>query len=262
MTDVLKYEARKRLVGTLALGSGIGAFALLIVFIFPSIQVAGDSIEAYVEALPDAIREGFGIQSISTIEGFLATEIYQFVWVLMLGLYIAYLAGGIVASDVESRRIDLVLATPVSRKRVLVEKFGSVLVPIVVLNLIVPLFVYAGTLAIAEPLAVADLVALHVLSVPYLLVTAAIGLALSVLVGRADVAQRGSLAVIFVLFVVDSVTGGSDVEWLGAVSPTNYFSPSEILVEGTHDIAGAAILLLAAFALLVVCGEWFERMDV
>jgi ABC-2 type transport system permease protein len=262
MTDILKYEARKRLVGTLALGVGIGAFALLIVYIFPSIEVAGDSIQAYVEALPEVFQEGFAIQSMTTIEGFLATEVYQFVWVLMLGLYLAYVAGGVVAADVETGRIDLLLATPVSRKRVVVEKYLSLLSPIVALNLLVPVFVYGATVAIGESLDVVDFLALHVLSVPYLLVTAAIGLALSVVVERADFAQRGSLALIFALFVLDTVTTSTDLEVLGVLSPTKYYAPGDILVDGTYDVAGAAILLVAALVLLVASAEWFQRTDV
>lgn len=262
MTEVLRYEARRRVTSTIALALGIGAFTLMIVYIFPSIEVAGDAIQGYVEALPEVFREGFQIQAMTTIEGFLATEVYQFVWVLMLGLYIAYAAGGIVAGDVESGRIDLLLATPISRKRVVVEKFGAVLVPILALNLVVPVFVFGGVVAIGESISIADLLALHALSIPYLLVTAGIGLGLSVGLERTDYAQRGSLALLFVLFVLDTVTKGSDIEVLGVVSPTRYFSPGDILVEGSYDLAGALFLLVVAFALLVASAEWFRRADV
>jgi ABC-2 type transport system permease protein len=262
MTDILKYEARKRLVGTLALAAGLGVFALLIVYIFPSIQVAGESFQEIAEALPEVFQEGFALESYSTIEGFLATEVYQFVWILMLGLYVAYVAGGLVAGDVETGRIDLLLATPVSRKRVVVEKFGALLVPIVAMNLVIPLFVFGGVVLIGESLDLVDLLALHALSIPYLLVTGGLGLALSVLVARADFAQRGSLALIFVLFVLDTVTAGSDLESIGLVSPTNYYDPGEILIDGSYDVAGAAILLVVAVALLVASAEWFQRTDV
>lgn len=262
MSEILKYEARKRLIGTLALGVGIGAFALLVVSIFPSLQVAGESFEAIAESLPEVFQEGFALESYSTIEGFLATEVYQFVWILMLGLYIAYVAAGLVASDVETGRIDLLLATPVSRKRVVVEKYAAVLAPIIALNMVIPLFVYAGVVLIGESIDPVDLVALHALSIPYLLVTAALGLGLSVLLGRADFAQRGSLALIFALFVIDTITLGSDLEWLGVISPTKYYAPGEILIDGTYDLVGSMILLIVALALVVASAEWFRRTDV
>ena len=261
MTEVLKYEARRRSRGTATLVALTAFYLLLIVYLFPSIESASDALTDYVEALPPAVQESFAVESITTIEGFLAAEIYQFVWILMLGLYLAYLAGGIVASDLESGRIDLLLSTPISRKQVVVEKYLSMLAPIVVINAVTPLVVYAAVLSIGESLSFADLLALHLFSIPYLLATAAIGLALSVLLGRADLAQRGGLALLFVLFVLDSVTSGTDVEWLGAISPTRYYSPADILVDGTLDVGGAIILLAASAILVVLSGEWFQRAD-
>jgi ABC-2 type transport system permease protein len=179
-----------------------------------------------------------------------------------MGLYMAYAGGGAVAGDVESGRLDLVLATPVSRSRLVVETYLSLLVPIVTLNAVTPLVVFGATVGIDEPIAFADVVAVHLLSVPYLLVCAGIGLVLSVAVHRADAAQRGGIAVVFLLFVLDSVTADTDFEWLGAVSPTRYYDPTEILVDSTYDVEGALVLVVAAFALLAVARWVFLRRDV
>ena len=261
MTEILKYEARRRVQGTIALVVILGFFALLVVYIYPSIEAAAGSVEEYLSTLPESFQASFAIESYTTIEGFLASEVYQFVWLLLVGLYLAYVAGGIVAGDVESGRIDLLLATPVSRTRVIVEKYLSLLVPIAILNLVMPLFVLGGVIAVGESISLLDLLLLHVFSIPYLLLTGAIGLALSVAFNRADIAQRGSLAVIFMLFIIDSVTVGTDFEWLGDVSPTRYFSPIDILVDSQVDVGGALVLLAAAFALLVISAERFRRAD-
>ncbi|WP_225335043.1 ABC transporter permease subunit [Halomicrobium urmianum] len=262
MFEVTRYDARRRVRGTAALTVGLSAFALLIVGVYPSIATSGVDFEAYVENLPEAFRSGFGVEAFNTVEGFLAAEFYQFVWVLLLGLYVAYQAGGSVAGDVEDGRLDLVLATPISRSRLLVEKFLAVLTPVVALNLVMPLVVYAGLLAVEESIDFGLLIAVHVLSVPYLLACAAAGLLLSVLVSRGDLAERGALAGVFLLFVVDSVTTETDVEWLGAVSPTRYYDPTEILVRETFDVGGAIVLFAAAFLLFAVGRARFLRRDV
>ena len=261
MATVFKYEARRRGTGTAVLLVLLSLYLLLILGLFPSIEAAAGSFQDYAEALPPAIQESFAIDAITTIEGFLAAEVYQFVWVLLLGLYLAYLGGGMVAGDIETGRIDLLLATSVSRKRALVETYLAALVPILALNIAMPVVVLGGLIAIDESLSLANLVALHALAVPYLLLTAAIGLLLSVLLRRSDLAQRGGLAVIFMLFVLDSVTAGTDVEWLGALSPTRYYAPGDILVDGTYDVGGAVLLLVAAAILVVVSAEYFSRMD-
>ncbi|MFB6184200.1 MAG: ABC transporter permease subunit [Haloarculaceae archaeon] len=262
MFEVLRYEGQRRGRSTLTLTVGIGLFALLIIGIFPSIEAAAPGIEAYVESFPEAFQQGFGIEAITTIEGFLSTEFYQFVWLLMMGLYVAYAAGDAIAGDAETGRLDLVLAAPVSRSRVIVEKYLALLVPIVALNLVIPLVSYGGSILIDEPLEFADVLAVHLLSIPYLLVCGGIGLLLSVLLDRGDVAQRGAIAVVFLLFVLDSVTVDTDYEWLGALSPTRYYDPTDILVDGTHDLAGTVILLGAAFALLAISRVIFLARDV
>lgn len=261
MGEIMKYEARRRIKGTVALVVFLGFFALLVVYIYPSVEAAAGSIEEWLATLPESFQSSFAMDSYTTIEGFLASEVYQFVWLLLVGLYLVYMAGGIVAGDVESGRIDLLLATPVSRTRVIIEKYLSLLVPIAILNLVMPLFVFGGVVAIGESIDFADLLLLHLFSVPYLLLTGALGLALSVLFNRADIAQRGGLAALFMLFILDSVTLGTDFEWLGSISPTRYFSPIDILVDGTIDWTGTVLLVAATVALVIFSAERFKRAD-
>jgi ABC-2 type transport system permease protein len=98
--------------------------------------------------------------------------------------------------------------------------------------------------------------------VPYLLVCTGIGLVLSVVLDRADLAQRGGIAAVFGLFLLDTVTVGTDFEWLGALSPTRYFEPVEVLVDGTYDVVGALLLLAAALALLLASELLFRTRDI
>jgi ABC-2 type transport system permease protein len=262
MLEITRYDGRRRVRGTIALTLLLGLFAALIVWLFPFIAEASADIDAYIESLPESFREGFGAESYGTIEGFLAGELYQFIWVLLLGLYMAYSAAGTLAGDIESERIHLVLATSRSRVGVATEKFLSLGVPIVTLNLVMPLFVFAATLAVDYPVDPFYLGAVHLFSVPYLLVCAGIGLLLSVVVSRGDVAQRAAIAFVFLLFLLESVTVGTDYDWLGLLSPTHYFDPTEILVEETFDVAGAVLLLAAAAALVVVALAVFRTRDV
>src|SRR6056297_2402115 len=181
-----------------------------------------------MESLPPAMQAAFGATgafSIATIEGFLAVELYQFFWLLLLGVYTAYLAGGLVAGDVERGRMDVLLAAPVTRRRVVVEKFLSLVPVVVAINLVVGAVVYATVVAIGESIPVADLAAVHLLSIPYLLACGGIGLVLSVAFDESDAAKRGSLGAIFGLFLLETISSSAGVDWLGAISPTRYYDP-------------------------------------
>jgi ABC-2 type transport system permease protein len=263
MFEVTRYEGRRRVRGALALTALVAVFALLVVSLFPSIAESGVDFEEYVESLPPAFQEGFvGSASLTTVEGFLSTEMYQFLWLLLLGLYLAYSAGALIAGDIEADRMDMLLATPVSRSRVVVEKFLSLLVPILLVNLVTPFVVYGGLLAIDESIDVAALFGVHLLSIPYLLTCAGVGLLLSALVSRASLAQRGGIGVVFGLFMLDTVTTDTDFDWLGVLSPTRYYSPVDILGQGSYDLAGALLLLSATVVLVVASVAVFERRDI
>ncbi|NUE03837.1 ABC transporter permease subunit [Halorubraceae archaeon YAN] len=263
MFETVQYEVQRRQRGTIALTVGIAAVAAFFVALFPSFSGSGIDIDQMLEAWPPALQEAFGIETLATIEGFLAVELYNFVWVIVLGLYFAYSAASVIADDIERDRMDLLLSLPVSRSQLLFEKVGSLLAPIVLINLGVAVAVYASILAIGESIALSRLVMVHLLSVPYLLACAAIGLILSVTVTRADVGKRLALAVIFVLYLLDSIAATVDgLGFIRYLSPTYYYNPTEILVHGTYGIGDAAILLVITIVLLGIARSIFVRRDI
>lgn len=261
MFEFTRYYGRKRLKGSAALAGGLAVLTGLFLYMFPSIS-QGVDLDEYVESIPPALREAFGIRALGSIEGFLAAELYSFGWVLLLGLYLAYAAASLVADDVEDGRMDVLLALPVSRSKILVEKFASLAVPVAIVNVVVFVVVAVGVTAIGDSIVYADLAMVHLLSLPYLLTTASIGLTASVYFDRADLAQRVGMGLVFALFLVESVVSGTDFEWLGWVSPTRYYDPATILVDSQWNLLHAAVLLVAGSVLLVASREYFRRKDV
>ncbi|WP_115862427.1 ABC transporter permease [Halorussus litoreus] len=265
MLDIATYESERRITGALVLAVLLAVMSLLFVALFPSIASSGADLDAYMKSLPPALQTAFGASgafSIATIEGFLAVELYQFFWVLMLGIYAAYLAGGLIAGDVERDRMDVLLAAPITRHRVVVEKFLSLVPVVIALNIVVAAAVYAGVLAIGESVPLADLAVAHLLSIPYLLACGAIGLVLSVVFDTSDVAKRGGLGAIFGLFLLETVSASADLDWLGAVSPTRYYDPTAILVRSEYDWTGGLILLAGTVVLVAASAWWFRRKDI
>jgi ABC-2 type transport system permease protein len=260
MFEVARYEGERKLV----LGATIAVAASFYGAMFVGLSPAYSDfdLEAIFSDFPQQFTEGFGMAAMDTLAGLLAVELYQFGWLLVLGLYLAYTAASLVAGDVETGRMDTLLAAPISRMRLVGEEFLSLLVPILAVNVVTPIVLYIGSLVIDDPLDIANLVALHAFAVPYLLCCAAVGFAFSVFLGNESLAQNASVGVLVVAFLVETVFIGTDLEFLGVLTPMNYFDPTEILVNGTYDIAGGAILLAAA-VVLVLAGQWrFRRMDI
>ncbi|OSP00107.1 ABC transporter permease [Halorubrum ezzemoulense DSM 17463] len=258
---IARYDAAGRARGTVVLTGLLSSFLLVFLAFFPSVATADVDLDAYVEAFPPAVREAFGIIAISSIEGFLAVEFYQFAWLLLVGLYLAYLAGGTIAGDIASGRMDLTLSAPVARRDVVIGRFLGLVPLVVLLNVVLPVVAYVGVVAVGETIAVERLAAVHALAVPYHVACVAAGIAVSTLLSRPGVAQRVALGGLFALFMFDSLVASTDYAAAGNVSPTAHYDPSAVLVLGEYDLTGAAVLLAATAVLLAIAIVRFRRAD-
>ena len=260
MTAIVRIESRKRIRGSVALVGVFVLFSALYFSMFPSVK---EEMEVFEEAFPAFFFELFGIEALHTIEGFIAAEIYSFFWVVLVGLYFAYVGAGLISNDVAERKMDLILSNPISRESVVLQKVAALWLPLVVLNVAVPLVVYVGALVIGESFDPVALSMVHLLSIPYLLVCAGIGLVISVLIDRVRTARAASLTVVFMLWLIEGVSRLDDeYEWVGAVGPSRYYDETAILVHEEYAFSDAAVLVVAFLVLLGVAVIVFTRRDI
>ena len=260
MTSILRIESRKRVRESLTL---TGAFALIAVFffaVFPAMQEEAQLIE---EAFPEYLVGLIGFEDMHLIEGFTGSYIYSLLWVVFVGIYFAYLSAGLIVGDIRSRRMDLTLSNPVSRESVILQKFASLWVPLLVLNAGFLVVVLTGAALIGESLDLGAMVMVHLLSLPYLLVCAGIGLVFSVVLDREGNAQVSALGMVFLLWLVEGLSHSQeDFEWVGAFTPHRYFDPAAILVDEEYAFLDAGLLLVVFLILLSVAVVSFVRRDI
>jgi len=262
MLEIARFEGRHRVRGAAAATAAFSGFALFYIFIYPAIaESMGADLDRLLEAYPEALSKAFGIQSLATMEGYLASELYTFGWMLIVGIYFAYAAASLIAADVERERMDMLLSLPVSRARVVLEQFASLAVPLVALSTVVPVMVLVGTTLVDFPIPVTDVVALHLLSIPYLTTCAGIGLVASVVFDRASLAQRAAAGVVAGLFFAESLLLGTDFGAAGAISPSRYVDPNAVLRESEYAVADGAVLVVATLALAALAVVLFRRKD-
>jgi ABC-2 type transport system permease protein len=264
MFEVTTFESRQRVRGVALLSGALGALIVLTIGLFPSIESAGADLDVFLEGLPPEARRAFvgNVTSLTTIEGYLVSQLYQFGWLLILGVYFAYTAAASVAKEVERSSIDLLLSAPVSRTRIVVGKFLALVPSVVAINAFTFVLIRASVGFVGEEVSLVDLVAVHAVSIPYLLACAGLGLVASVSFDTARRAQTAAIGAVFGTFLLDSLTFDTDYEWLGDLAFARYYDPGEILVEGTVDVGGVAILLTATVILVILSGELFERREI
>ena len=261
MFEVTRYDAERRVLPATAVAVGIATYVGLILSVAPSV-LTEVSTQEIAEGFSPQVIEIFGLDVIGTIEGYLAAQFYIFGWVVLVGSYIVYSAAGSIAGSIEDDRLDLLLATQISRRQVLFEKYLALLVPITVVNVVVGGAVYLGSILIGDPVPLGGLLAVHLFSIPYFLCCGAIGFLCSVLTRNRTIAEVAGVGFLLVAYVVDAVTAYTGVTWLGVITPPRHYEPIDILARGTYDYVGAGILVVAALVLLLVSQLWFTRVDI
>lgn len=259
-TAILRIESRRRLRGSLILLGVLAVLSAMYISMFPDIE---EDMDELVEIFPPWMFDMFGLEALHTIEGFLAAEIYSFFWPLLVGIYFAHLGAGMIAGDVQDRRMDLTLSNPVSRESVVFQKVVSLWVPVLVINVGVIVTLLLGTSLIDRPLDPVALTMLHVLTTPYLLVCAGIGLVLSVVLAHPRSAKAMAIGLVFILWLIEGASNlDESYEWIGAFTPSRYFDEAAILVREEYAYSDAGVLLAAFIVLVAVAMFIFIRRDI
>lgn len=260
MTAILRLESRRLLRGTIGLTGVVGLLVVFMLAVFPAMSAEAELIE---QAFPDYAHGLFGFEELHTLEGFLGSYMFPFVWIVFFGVYIAYIGGGMVAGEIRERRMDLTLSNPVSRESVIVQKVAALGVPLVGLSLGMFVIIYSGSLVLNEPLDPLVLSMAILLALPYLLVCGGIGIVVSVVFNRVETAQASALGIVFLLWLVEGLSEmDPDIEWIGYITPSQYYDPAAILIHESYAFGDALVLLIGFGVLVGIATFLFIRRDI
>jgi len=128
------------------IGWSLGIVALMgtMVALWPTVRDM--DIAGIVEAYPEAMQEMFNIDQISTGAGFLNTEVFSWLLPVMFITYGVGIGSRLLAREEEAGTMDVLLSTPLSRDRLMLEKAAAAVTGLVILTVV--LFVSTWGLAI------------------------------------------------------------------------------------------------------------------
>lgn len=114
------------------------AFVLMICSVYPSVKQSGEAMKKYLEVWPEYFKAAFlgEVTDITTPEGFLNAELFFFTLPLMFLIYAIGFGGGAIAGEEEAGTLDLLLANPLPRWRVVLEKFLAMLAGMAILSFV------------------------------------------------------------------------------------------------------------------------------
>lgn len=224
---------------------GAGLLVSFYMALYPSIGSMNE-IQTMLDQMPPAFRALFAAEGLdlTTPEGYLNVELFSFVGPLLVLAYTVAAGSGATAAEEERGTIDLLLSTPVTRPRVVLEKAAALGLLTLVLGLGMWLGVAVGALVGGVSV---DLLRVAGALLAMLLMGAGFG-ALAMLLGALTGRRTLSLAVTAGLIIAGYMVNalGTIVDWLEPfrpVSPFYHFQGSDPLAHGLQ--AGPTAVLLA-----------------
>lgn len=212
-------------------------------------------------SFPDALLAMIGGADMGTFEGFLQAEIFAITGPVTFGVLAVLIGAKAVAGEEEKNTMDLLMANPVTRSRVILEKTIALVVYTVALGVVTFLGTWATVLLSDTVLSVPKVAATTVLLTLLGLVFGAFALLLGSATGRSRIASYGSAGMILATYFLFSFMPLSEnyAGW-AKVSPYWYYLGSDPLVNGMAW--GHAAVLAGLFVVLVGLSiPAFERRD-
>ncbi len=233
---------------------GLAGTAALIVSVYPTIRDNRQLTQA-VEDYPEALKAFFafgGEFDYQSGAGYLGSELFSFMAPLLLLIAAIGAGARAVAGEEEQGTLDLLLANPLSRRRLALEKLGALAAELAILSLALWLSLLASAAAAGMEISAANLAAATASAALLALAFGAIALLAGAASGRRGLAIGLAAAAAVAAYLVSSLAPLVDfLRPLRQASPFYHYVASDPLRHGLAlDHAGFLLLLSAAAAAL------------
>ncbi len=243
---------------------GLALTGIFVVSLFPTIEKASAELVDYLNVWPDELKAAFNLSdalSIATIEGFLNAELFSMMGPILILFFGVGFGAGAIAGEEDKGTIDLLLAHPIPRWRLAIEKYLAGQIGLFVITLFFYLSLAVTCILVGidiDHLRLAEVcLGLFLLGLTFASLAFAIGAA----TGKRGLTLGLTSSIAIVMYLADTLAALVDkLEPYEAVSFFYYFNATEIFTQGIK-LKGPLVFLIssAIFVTLAVIG--FNRRD-
>jgi ABC-2 type transport system permease protein len=261
LRTVFRYRLARYRGQVLGWGIGLALLGLFMAQFYGTIVDQSDQFQELLDSYPKELMAFFGdVSDLATPSGYLNLE-YFILMPLILGVFAVLVGSGLLVSDEESGRLDLILAHPVGRGELFWGRALAFVAAMVGILVLAWLGIYLPTSWTALHVGWMDLTLAYVSLFAVLLLFGAFALMLSLLLpSRRMAAMVSGLALVVSYFVTSLANAISELEPVAQVSPLTYYQGGEAL-DGLN-LTWVVGLLLPALLFSILAWWRFERRDV
>jgi len=253
--------------GILSWSISIFIYALFVIYLYPLISESSINILGYLEAMPDAMKAAIGLEDVDltgvafSVETFVAVEFFS-LWPLLIGIYGIFSSVGI-AREMEQGTLDLLLAQPVQRYKVIAGKFAVFVFSAFLIAVFSILGLIAGSALIDIPV---NLGSISLVFVEAFLLVLSIGcftvLCAAIFLKPRQALMAGGMfmGLSYILnFIIPALP--EHFEWLRNFSIFYHFQANEIVTSVSLDVLSVAIYAAISVICFVAALFVFQRRD-
>jgi len=228
-------------------GSGLSLYGGGMIWLFPFFR---DYLERVTESYPEELLNFFGGGELADAAGFITLE-YQSFAVLILIIYAVVASTGLLAGEEGRGTLDGLLAQPIARRRVILEKSAAFLAGAFAVCAIVSIgwLLSVPFVELKGELSLLELIAMTFGGVPVVLLFGALGLALGAVAPSRGTAAGVLTAIAIIGYLAAALAGVIEpIERARFLSPYYYSDATIWLTEGPIWWHQAALLVATALA--------------
>ncbi|MFX0028711.1 MAG: ABC transporter permease [Candidatus Hermodarchaeota archaeon] len=252
----------------LILGGIIGLLSYFIIYMVEDMDL--DAIQDIIAAWPEGMLEFFGdVEIFSNVYGFWSLEILAFMW-LYAGIYIIYMASGLLSQEVEEKTIDLTLSKPITRYNFLGSKI-SFLYLFILATMGICFLITMGGMAFSstfneEGLFFDRLWLTYIIVVLFLGTLAMFAKLFSTIFLTSRKSMALGVVVLFLMFFLGEfyIYMDESVQGVKYLSAFYYFNPPEYLVHSNFSLYIRDLIVLGSINVVLITASLlvFNKKDI
>jgi len=258
--SILSRMMRQTAVSRRAWAVGIGLTVVALTALFSSIagnQALTDALSGY----PEAMQKLFDLSSFTTGPGYLKAEVFSLTGPLLLLIPAVLWGGGGIGEEESAGTIDLLATAPISRRRIVLEKWAALTLDVAALGAVLTLTLVIGSSAFDLGVAVDHLLAACLATTLLAEVFGTAALAVAAATGRTGLGRGLAAAAALVAYLLSSLSGLVDgLRPFRVLSPWYHALGVDPVATGFAP-AHLALLIVLVVVLVIVADVRYRRRD-
>jgi len=242
-------------------------FLEMYIALFPAIQKQGAELTKLMETYPDTFFKAFNIDKASLvftdIAPYLAMEMFNFIWPILVIIMGISLANYFIAGEVEKGTIEILLSQPISRAKLFLLRYSTGLGIFILFSLITIFAIIPFSLLHNVDYNFQNIAALALASFLFALSVYSLAVMFASFVSEKSKSSFMTGGLLILMYVLNLLAGLKDsLSFLKYFSLFYYYNPTMALSQGRFVEWSILVFIAITLVTTIIGLMYFKRRDI